>query len=281
MGSSINITLYIDGNTIGTTPYNGSLTFGNHILKIEKDGKKSEKEVTIAQVGGETNYTLSFGKNVNIDSEPIGANIYIDGNSTGKTPYFGILTIGKHILRVEKDNKIIEKNINISQAGKEASIVFNFDLKHKIGENYAGGIIFYVDERGEHGLVCAPIDQAKSIKWYNRTFSKKMITRTGIGKGSDNTKTIIESEGIGDYAAQLCFDLIFNGYSDWFLPSKDELNLMYINLKLKRKGRFSNYYYWSSSDDEHQAWYQNFDDGTIGKTSYYGDLYSVRAIRFF
>jgi uncharacterized protein (TIGR02145 family) len=54
-------TLYIDGNASGTTPYSGSLTFGNHILRIESNGKKAEKTVNIVQTGGETNFALSFG----------------------------------------------------------------------------------------------------------------------------------------------------------------------------------------------------------------------------
>jgi formylglycine-generating enzyme required for sulfatase activity len=54
-------TLYIDGNKIGTTPYNGNLTFGNHTLRIENDGKKAEKSVSITQTGGETSFSLSFG----------------------------------------------------------------------------------------------------------------------------------------------------------------------------------------------------------------------------
>ena len=53
--------LFIDENKIGTTPYNGSLTFGNHTLKIENEGKKAEKIVSINQTGGKTNFTLLFG----------------------------------------------------------------------------------------------------------------------------------------------------------------------------------------------------------------------------
>jgi len=58
--TSIGATLYIDGNACDITPYNGSLTFGNHTLSIEKDGKKAEKTVIITQTGGETNFSLSF-----------------------------------------------------------------------------------------------------------------------------------------------------------------------------------------------------------------------------
>jgi len=66
-------TLYIDGNANGTTPYTGSLTFGNHILRIESNGKKAEKTVNIVLTGGETNFNLSFGTKTITD---IDGNVY-------------------------------------------------------------------------------------------------------------------------------------------------------------------------------------------------------------
>ena len=57
----VDVDLYVDDRWVGTTPYKGSLTFGMHKLSISKDGKKSEKVVNIAQKGGESSFTLSFG----------------------------------------------------------------------------------------------------------------------------------------------------------------------------------------------------------------------------
>jgi formylglycine-generating enzyme required for sulfatase activity len=54
------VDLYVDDKWVGTTPYKGFLTFGMHKLSISKDGKKSDKEVNIAQIGGESSFTLSF-----------------------------------------------------------------------------------------------------------------------------------------------------------------------------------------------------------------------------
>ena len=55
------------------------------------------------------------------------------------------------------------------------------------------------------------------------------------------------------------------GYRDWFLPSKDELNLMYRSLKVRGLGGFSSYYYWTSSETPgsypNRAWSQRFSDG--------------------
>jgi formylglycine-generating enzyme required for sulfatase activity len=53
--------LSIDGNSVGQTPYSGSLTFGNHTLQIQQGDKKAERAVSISQSGGETSFSLSFG----------------------------------------------------------------------------------------------------------------------------------------------------------------------------------------------------------------------------
>jgi hypothetical protein len=84
-------------------------------------------------------------------------------------------------------------------------------------------------------------------------------------------------------AAQVCADLNFNGFNDWFLPSQGELNLIYHSLKQKGIGDFSDDYYWSSSSERHgykEASCQDFSDGR--QWSKHRHLaYSVRAIRAF
>jgi hypothetical protein len=69
------------------------------------------------------------------------------------------------------------------------------------------------------------------------------------------------------------------GYTDWYLPSKDELNKLYLNRIAI--GGFADIYYWSSTEVvSHSAWYQNFYDGSQG-TNYKNYTYAVRAIRAF
>jgi hypothetical protein len=71
------------------------------------------------------------------------------------------------------------------------------------------------------------------------------------------------------------------GYSDWFLPSKDELNLVYVNLKLYALGGFTDGYYWSSSEDSADfALYQRFSSGNQSGTGKYS-TFRVRAVRAF
>ena len=95
----------------------------------------------------------------------------------------------------------------------------------------AGGLIFYVNPNyktdGWYYLEAAPSDQSTGILWdYGRDVATG-ATATVVGTGQANTQTIVKVLGAGSYAAQLCNDLAQGGYSDWFLPSKDELDLMY------------------------------------------------------
>ena len=81
-------------------------------------------------------------------------------------------------------------------------------------------------------------------------------------------------------AARLCGDLVLGGYSDWYLPSKDELHKLYMNRVAV--GGFSSSDYWSSSEDSNPnfAWNQNFFFGYQGY-DYKSGAYSVRAVRAF
>lgn len=83
-------------------------------------------------------------------------------------------------------------------------------------------------------------------------------------------------------AKTACEELILNGYSDWHLPSKEELNSVYFNLKQVGVGGFASNYYWSSTEynNEYYAWLQDFSNGRqddYGK----GYDYDVRAVRAF
>lgn len=159
-----------------------------------------------------------------------------------------------------------------------------------IGKTYEGGIVFYVDDTGSHGLVAAPSDQGTGIQWYNGSYIFTGATGIFVGTGNDNTNKIVKVQGAGTYAAKLAADLVLNGYDDWFLPSQDELNLMYTNIgrgapaPLTNVGGFAKDYYASSSETGGAgavgAWFQNFNGGM--KSSIYKNLTaSVRAVRAF
>jgi uncharacterized repeat protein (TIGR02543 family) len=149
----------------------------------------------------------------------------------------------------------------------------------------AGGLIFYVKEGGYSDgwmyLEAAPSDQSTGAPWgcYETLISG--ADGTAVGTGEQNTIDIEAGCTTAGTAADICANLSLGGYSDWFLPSKDELNLMYTNLKLAGVGGFADDYCWSSSEcTASLAWLQGFDGG-----SQYGGYkfhyLRVRAVRAF
>jgi len=154
--------------------------------------------------------------------------------------------------------------------------------KYKVGDVSAelGGIVIYVDLTGEHGIVCPDLDQG-DFEW---GCDEKLISGadgTGLYDGKQNTKDILAGCHASNSAAKICDNLVLYGKSDWYLPSKYELNLMYKNLHKKGIGNFDNVRYWSSTEyAKFKAWGQYFSDGD----QYYTNknaTYRVRAVRAF
>jgi hypothetical protein len=168
---------------------------------------------------------------------------------------------------------------------------------YKIGDaGPAGGIIFYDkgnDSGGWRYLEAAPASvEGKNIQWAANSGAVSR-TNTEAGTGKQNTQTIMNhalQTGENMAAARLCDRLQSGGYDDWYLPSKVELGIMYLNLKMDDIGGFGNEWYWSSSEsgEGNGAWAQNFNNGQQNGSGSYSDSIgrktrsnSVRAIRQF
>ena len=157
---------------------------------------------------------------------------------------------------------------------------------HAIGDSYGGGIVFFVYDGGQHGLIAATFDQSAAIRWYGGSNTNTRARADGIGAGLKNTAIIIANQGPvdgNDFAATACneYSVTVGGvtYGDWYLPSKYELNLLYI--ERARVGNLSNSYYWSSTEyDSNNAWYQDFNNG-VQNVSFKFSTYYVRAVRAF
>jgi len=132
-----------------------------------------------------------------------------------------------------------------------------------IGQKFAGGIIFYVDTSGCHGLIAAPYDVrtsaplASSMAWripgaYGRE----------IGAGIINTLDMLTIKTFqAETAPYLCATFSNDGYNDWFLPSLDELDQLYFHKN--EIGGFLSKYYWSSTvTGAYRGWAQHFMNGS-------------------
>jgi hypothetical protein len=162
--------------------------------------------------------------------------------------------------------------------GISASTTLTQILPLSIGQSYQGGIIFFLDETGAHGLISATSDQSTNAEW---GCSGTTIggTSSAIGTGQANTTAIVNGCSTAGIAAHICNDLVLNYYSDWFLPSKDELDKLYHQQTFV--GGFANDNYWSSSEySANHAWAEWFGSGTQANSGKSLTHY-VRAVRAF
>lgn len=161
----------------------------------------------------------------------------------------------------------------------------------EVGQYYGGGVIAFIFQPGHigykageaHGLIVTTSDQSAGIQWYNGNFTYLGITSLAIGTGQENTIKIVNAQGEGNYAAKLCYDLVLNGYDDWYLPSRDDLILLYKNMWYLPNFGPPNYpTYWSSSEYNPQSAeaYSLFSTGT-DLTAEKSFKYHVRAVRSF
>lgn len=148
----------------------------------------------------------------------------------------------------------------------------------------AGGYVFYDKGSYTNGwryLEAAPFDQSTGAVWgcYGTAIGN---TTSAVGSGFNNSGLILAGCTSAGIAAYLCDTMIVNGYSDWFLPSRDELLLMYDNLHLFSLGNFSLTAYWTSTENgQYNANEINFANGIYYNSSSKNVLNRVRAIRRF
>ena len=170
---------------------------------------------------------------------------------------------------------------------------------HYVGEVFDGGIVFFVDETGEHGLMASleDLNGGTPVPWSNVTSTIIGASAQDFFDGASNTAAIIAQSGHTSSAAKLCDDYIGGGQTDWYLPSHQELyllgnNSVIINKVLANDGdsntnglnvnnNFSDSSYWSSTENNsYFAWGLHLQDGYMSYNNKFG-TFRVRAVRAF
>ena len=210
------------------------------------------------------------------------------------------------------ENYSVYKTYAIGASGPATGfVIYDVDADNESGN--ADGLTS--SECGWRYLEAAPADLGTYIFGYHRetddgpklfvngtsTYSETNCTGTEIGTGKTNTEMLVKAMGSqayisstgpekAAYAAKACADYVIGDFDDWFLPSKDELNLVYTNLRATSLSGFPTTFYWSSSEDPYTAYQaldQYFGDttqyiqsGKQGNQTRYQE-YGVRPIRSF
>ncbi len=174
-------------------------------------------------------------------------------------------------------------------------------FSHYIGESFGGGVIFHLWKNAqgiEHGLIVSKTNQSNAHNWTN-ALGLIGVSAQSTFDGNSNSLAIVSQSGHTQSAAKLCLDLIDAGYSDWYLPSMEELSLLWHNRFTVNKtlgslqnaqtisGSTTTPRFWSSTE---YATSDAFSVGFLNGYATYGDgaapsgkgtLAIVRAIRSF
>lgn len=281
-----------DPTTLGGTNY--TITGVSQLLSVPYAIHAKTAE-SITGTITETDPVYSGSQAVNITSTDITNLGNLSGVNTGDQD-LSTLALKANVLELDNTTAFIP-DADYEPATKKYVDDNAVTTTYAVGDFAQGGIVFWVDETGQHGLVCAKTDQSTSMRWYAGTNGYTRATGDGPYSGEINTSIIIAAQvAIGDddntYAARVCneYQATEGGktYGDWYLPSIDELDIMYHNkTKIDATANANGGtaivedLYWGSTEySTHHAWAQSFNNGF-----HYANLksftYYIRAVRAF
>jgi uncharacterized repeat protein (TIGR02543 family) len=241
-------------------------------------------------------FTITFISNGGNDVDPITGVNYGSTISKPEDPTRGYYQYlngfnGWYTDNATFNNKWIFETNTVTD---DITLYAKWDFQYQLGETGpGGGIIFYLSDVGFtmtdtnetcHYLESSPTDLGDGLAWASLPFVETDITGTvlNIGGGRNNT-TIILATDVDAPAAKACNEYNNNGKTDWFLPSYNELEQLYINRIFV--DNLTSIYYWSSTQYRYEyGTVLDFSSGTgintsKNSTNYYAG--GVRAIRAF
>ncbi len=237
------------------------------------------------------NPILSAGTITGSDTVISGSTITLSNATTGGTwssSNTGIATVGSTgiVTAVSVGIATISYTVTNSCGSNVATKAVTVPMS--IGASFGGGVVAHIYLPGEdcyvsgeiHGLIAAPYDQSGGIRWWSGFPQFVSTTSVNLCTGNANTNNIVGWLGGDSYAAKLCADLVLNGYSDWYLPSRNEMLKLADNRTAI--GGFAEWYYWTSSDaNDHYATYVGLVGGVSFGIDGKNNSNKVRAVRSF
>lgn len=228
---------------------------------------------------------------VKTTTESAGINCAIGGTKIE----YGLDANNNGILDVSEINASLTKYIcngATGPQGPQGPIGPSGGFTHYIGEQFGGGVIFHLWKDAsnvEHGLIVATIDQSTGQKWSNLSTTLVGASAQSSWNGLSNSNAIIGQSGHTVSAASICLDLVIGGQSDWYLPSVDELSLLWhnrfnVNKTLSMIGAVlpTPAIYWSSTESTGMyGWCFESANGSVVQYTDKSAMFYVRAIRAF
>lgn len=267
-GNSVTLGSGTDSQTLTLVGSNLSISNGNTVT-LPSGGTDSQ---TLSLAG--SNLTISGGNTVTLPSgtdsqtlSVVGSNLTISGGNTvalpGGTDSQTLSIVGQNIsisggntitIPADTDDQtlsLVGANLTIA-GGNTVTLPLQ---THFVGEHYQGGIVIWVDSTGQHGLIAATADLAGTYV-FEQTPNALTVLATSFTNGQANTAALVAV--VGEYtAAEACDAYAGGGFTDWYLPSAFELELLaQSNYVMGVTGSASltfSTYYWSSTQDATSA----------------------------
>ena len=198
--------------------------------------------------------------------------------------FFGLI----FLLSCEKEETLDcdDVQIELDKGTPILTILESCSVGRLFGKHYQGGLIFYVNSFNGTGLIAAKEDLPRQQWITNLNYSTTYIYDSLLFEGDSNTIELVNYFGEGTYAAKVCHDLELDGYSDWYLPSKYEMESMGQNLNAYGYSQFDSWFYWTSTEyimpNSTTTWYAcsfSFNYNTHGRAqkSFDGNIRPVRS----
>jgi hypothetical protein len=266
--------------------FDGSFTISNPTSTSAGAFTYTSNNAAVATIRGNT-VTITGAGTANITATQAADATYSGGTATVSLTVNSVSIVDKYGRVSTTSVYYVNKNGSIGGVdaidlnGKEVLAV-----TPAVGDFRDGGVVFWLDGSGG-GLVVSVVDQSTSAQWGCYGTSILGANGTGIGTGAQNTVDIEAGCSTAGTAADICANLIMNGYSDWFLPSSGELQEIYnnrvsINTTAANNAgtSFGTNSYWSSREHNSSfAYYRRFNGYSFYATK--GVNYRVRAVRAF